>query len=610
MSAFDESIIARAMEKGIIDIKCHQIRTYTENKQGKVDDYPYGGGPGLIMAYQPVRSAYDFVCENYAKDGAKPYTVYMSPQGTPYTQKVAKRLSEKEHIVIICGHYEGLDERVIEDIVDEEISLGDFVLTGGEIPAMAIADSVSRLVPGVLASKEATELESHTDILLEYPQYTRPETVAGRSVPDVLLKGNHGDIEKWRLDEAVSRTKRKRPDLYKQYIQRERNNTVIYLDNSATTMPLPEVCEEMADTAYWFFGNPSSLHGLGFDAEKKMRDVRKIISDSIGASEKELHFTSGATEANNWVFKGICPANARKGKHILISAVEHPSVKNAAKAMEAYGYTVETIPVNSLGIVEPETVKNMVREDTVIVSVMHVNSETGAVQPIKEIAAAARSVKPDVLIHSDCVQSYCKIPVKPSELGADMISVSAHKFHGPRGIGFLYVRKGIKINPLLDGGGQEDGLRSGTENLAGMAGFAKAVSNILPELEANYARISEIKQIFTDKITDNIHTHVFAGENDRNSPYILNVSFPGLRAEVILHSLEARNVYVSVGSACSSHKKDRSPVLTAMGYKNIVIDGAIRISFSPLTTKEQAEAGAAILVQEVKKLYAQTKRSR
>ncbi|MBP5781289.1 MAG: tRNA (guanosine(37)-N1)-methyltransferase TrmD, partial [Clostridia bacterium] len=214
-AAFSESIVARAIKAGHIEIECHQIRDYTEDRQGKVDDYPYGGGPGLVMSYQPVKSAYDAVLDKHpAEDGCKPYTIYMSPQGTRFDQQVAKRLAAKDRLVIICGHYEGMDERVIEDIVDEEISLGDFVLTGGEIPAMAVADCVARLVPGVLASSEAYENESHSDILLEYAQFTRPETISGKSVPEVLLRGNHGEIEEWRRENAIARTQKKRPDLY------------------------------------------------------------------------------------------------------------------------------------------------------------------------------------------------------------------------------------------------------------------------------------------------------------------------------------------------------------------------------------------------------------
>lgn len=606
-AAFKESILARAIDNGIIQIEAHQIRKYTTNKQGKVDDYPYGGGPGLVMSYQPVRSCYDDICARFA-GGKKPHTIYMSPQGTPLTQSVARRLSKQEHLVILCGHYEGMDERVIEDFIDEEISLGDFVLTGGEIPAMALTDCVARLVPGVLACEEASSNESHTDILLEYPQYTRPEEIAGRKVPKELFTGNHEEIEAWRHQMAVERTRRKRPDLYEAYERRERDRATYYFDNSATTKPLPSVIKVMGDTAERYFGNPSSLHRLGFDGEKQLREARKTMAVAIGAQEQEIYFTSGATEANNWVFKSILPANPRKGKHILISAIEHPSVTQAALSMESQGYVVEFVPVDSRGVVSPEMVASMVRPDTALVSIMHVNSETGSIQPVAEIAAACRKVKGDLLIHSDCVQSFGKLPVDVRKMGVDMVSVSSHKLHGPRGIGFLYVKKGTKIQPLLSGGGQESGLRSGTENVPAASGFAEAVRVLYPGMEAHYDKAERIRKIFMDAIRDKIHTHVFTTDESVSSPYVLNVSFPGIGAEVLLHSLEKFGVYVSVGSACSSHKKDRSPVLTAMGFNNKIIDGAIRISFSPFSTEEQAIYAAIVLTREVRNLFAQRKR--
>gem|GEM_PF-644539 len=213
-AAFQESIIARAISKGILEIDCHQIRDYTTNKQGKVDDYPYGGGPGLVMAYQPIADCIRSVSR--ACTGEKPYLIYLSPQGRPFDQETARRLAGKENLMLLCGHYEGIDERIIEEFVDEEISLGDFVLTGGEIPAMAVADCVARLLPGVLAEGSA-ERESHSGMLLEYPQYTRPAEIEGKKVPEILLSGKHEEIEAWQLRAAEERTKRKRPDLYDKY---------------------------------------------------------------------------------------------------------------------------------------------------------------------------------------------------------------------------------------------------------------------------------------------------------------------------------------------------------------------------------------------------------
>ena len=303
-AAFSESIIARGIEAGFIDIKYHQIRDYSANKQRKVDDYPYGGGPGLIMAYQPIVDTYRHVVSELPK-GSKPHCIYMSPQGKVLTQRVAKRLSQKENLIILCGHYEGVDERVLEEIVDEEISIGDYVLTGGELPACVVADCVARMVPGVLAGEESFRNESHWDGLLEYPQYTRPAEIDGRKVPEVLLSGNHQDIERWRLDQSRIRTHAKRPDMI----------TDIYLDNSATTRQLPFVTEEMQRVSSYFYGNPSSLHHLGMEAEKELRAARKSIAALMGASETEVHFTSGGSESNNWALRGGLSQTYRAGYH-------------------------------------------------------------------------------------------------------------------------------------------------------------------------------------------------------------------------------------------------------------------------------------------------------
>ncbi len=213
-ACLEESIIGRAITKGLLDFRYFQIRDYSENKQKKVDDYPYGGGPGLIMTYQPIFDTFKAICETVSE---RPYCIYMSPQGKVLTQKKASELSKMPHIAVLCGHYEGIDERIIEDIVDEEISIGDFVLTGGELPAIVLADVVGRLVPGVLSTEEATISESHSEGLLEYPQYTRPAEINNKKVPDVLLSGNHGEIEKWRRQKAVERTKSKRPDMYEAF---------------------------------------------------------------------------------------------------------------------------------------------------------------------------------------------------------------------------------------------------------------------------------------------------------------------------------------------------------------------------------------------------------
>ncbi len=597
-----ESIIARGAGKGLLDLNFFQIRDYTENKQKKVDDYPYGGGPGLIMSYQPIVDAYKAAVENAG--GQRPHVIYMTPQGMPLNQSTAKRLSKMSYVMLICGHYEGIDERIIETIVDEEISLGDFVLTGGEIPAMALADCVGRLVPGVLASEEATQNESHSEGLLEYPQYTRPEEIDGKKVPSVLLGGNHADIEDWRLSQSIERTKRKRPDMYEAYKDSVYNkDRDIYLDNSATTKQSSAVTEEMCRVYREFYGNPSSLHHLGFEAEKELRKCRGELAQYIGANENEIYFTSGGSESNNWAIKGYVDANPRKGKHVIISAIEHPSVSETALSLEKLGYEISIAPVDKNGVVDVESLKGLIRPDTTLISVMHVNSEIGAIQPLEDISRLKNSIASDAVLHVDAVQSYGKLSIDVNKLGIDMLSVSAHKIHGPRGVGMLYVRKGVRLNPIIHGGGQEKGLRSGTENVAGVAGFAVAAKEMYAGLNENYDRVKRLYDKMSSLISERFgEKAVIITDPEVSSPYILNVSFPGFRAEVILHSLESKNVYVSVGSACSSNKKSRSAVLTAMGYPVNVIDGAIRISFSVQNTEEDIDKAFDALVKTIKEL--------
>lgn len=582
-AAFSESIIARGVEAGYIDIKYHQIRDYSTNKQRKVDDYPYGGGPGLIMAYQPIVDTYRHVLSQLP-EGAKPHCVYMSPQGKVLNQQIARRLSREEHLIILCGHYEGVDERVLEEIVDEEISIGDYVLTGGELPACVVADCVARMVPGVLAGEASFHEESHWDGLLEYPQYTRPAEIDGKKVPEVLLSGNHHDIEKWRLEQSRKRTHAKRPDMI----------TDIYLDNSATTRQLPFVTEEMQRVSGYFYGNPSSLHNLGMNAEKELRTARKNIAELIGASENEVHFTSGGSESNNWALRGVLEAYPRLKGQIIVSAGEHPSVLETAAYLERMGRKVVKCPLTAAGIPDMEALRELLKEDTALVSMLHVNSETGAITPLEEMARICRSVNPEIILHADCVQSFGKLPVQPQKMGVDMVSASAHKIHGPRGVGFLYVRKGLRINPLIFGGGQEDGLRSGTENLPGICGFARAAQHICSHMEENFNHVKMLNSTMRAYIREHFAKAVIVSD-EAASPYVLNVAFPGLGAEVLLHSLEAQEVYVSVGSACSSHKKNRSHVLTAMGYGNHIIDGAIRISFCPENTETEIQRACEAL---------------
>ncbi len=605
-AALGGSVIGRAADGGLLDIGYYQIRDYTLNKQRKVDDTPYGGGPGMLMTCQPVIDCFrDAVAKAADRDETlKPYTVYMSPKGTKLDSATAKRLSEKPYLVILCGHYEGVDERAIETICDEEISIGDYVLTGGEMAAAVLTDAVVRFVPGVLGSPESAGSESFEGLLLEYPQYTKPAVYEGKAVPEVLLGGNHADITAWRLSEAEKITRERRPDIYRQYVESPfYAKRDVYLDNSATTRQTPEVTEAVASTAELLYGNPSSLSRLGMKAEKALREARETVAATVNASRDEIIFTSGGSESNNLALKGFFAANKHAGKHIIVSAVEHPSVLETAKALADSGIRVSYCPVRPDGVIDLAKLAEMIEPDTSLISVMTVNSETGAIMPIKEIAALKNAVNPKIVLHTDCVQGYGKLRVDVKELGCDMLTASAHKIHGPRGAGFLYVRKGVRVAPLINGGGQENGLRSGTENLPAIAGFAVAAKDAFDNIDASYelvaSRCAALRGLLAGKYGEKV---VFNSDPSVSLPYILNVSFAPLRAEVMLHALESRNVYVSVGSACSSHKKNRSHVLTAMGVPVRIIDGSIRISFSRFTTEEDVARCFAAVCECVKEL--------
>ncbi len=604
-AALGESILGRAMSAGYIDLGFYQIRDFSENKQNKVDDTPYGGGPGMLMTCQPLTSCYREAVKNASSKGfGKPYTVLMSPRGTRLDAKTAKRLAKEPYLVVVCGHYEGIDQRFIDACCDEEISIGDYVLTGGELPAAVLIDTLSRFVPGVLGSPESGGDESFERLLLEYPQYTKPAEFEGAAVPEVLTGGNHADIEAWRLAEAEKITKERRPDLYEQYEESAFcDKRVIYFDNSATTRQTPHVTGTVASTARRFYGNPSSLTRLGMRAEKELTAAREVIAGTIGADKSEIIFTASGTEANNLALKGYLAANRHSGNKVIVSAVEHPSVLETAKSLEKLGYKVEFCPVDSRGVVDLKALFEMLDADTALISVMTVNSETGAIMPIKEIAAIKNSICPQAVLHTDCVQGYGKLKINVKELGCDMLTASAHKIHGPRGAGFLYFRKGIRLAPVTHGGGQEGGLRSGTENLPAICGFAAAAEDAFKDIDQSLENVRRCRDLFKELIVEKYGDKVYVNSDDGATlPYILNVSFSPIRAEVLLHALESENMYVSVGSACSSKKKNRSHVLTAMNVPVKIIDGSVRFSFSRFTTEDDVRHGAEMLFRCVREL--------
>ena len=360
-------------------------------------------------------------------------------------------------------------------------------------------------------------------------------------------------------------------------------NREIYLDNSATTKPFDDVVSYVGEVSKAFYGNPSSMHTKGIEAENLVKRARAQIADALKVDAKEICFTSGGTESNNLAIIGYLKANPRAGKHIVTSEIEHPSVLEVYKQLAADGYKVDYIPVDSQGVVKLDALNNILDSETALLSFIHTNNETGSIQPIEQINKIRKAICPTSALHVDAVQAFGKTRIYPASCGIDLLSFSSHKIHGPKGMGALYIRKGLKLKPILLGGGQETSLRSGTENVPGICGFGLAAEKIFSDIEKNYLYVSELKQHFITRIKD-CFENAMINSPEQASPYIINVSFPNLKSEVLLHHLEQKNIYVSTGSACSSHKNSNSHVLKAMGVSQKYIDGAIRFSLSSSNT--------------------------
>lgn len=356
-------------------------------------------------------------------------------------------------------------------------------------------------------------------------------------------------------------------------------NREIYLDNSATTKPYDEVVQYIFEVSKDIYGNPSSLHTKGIEAENLVKRARVQIAEALKVDSKEIFFTSGGTESNNLAILGFLKANPRAGKHIITSEIEHPSVLEVYKQLEKEGYKVDFIPVDNQGIISLDILKNVLDSDTALLSFIHTNNETGSIQPIEEINKMRKAICPASALHVDAVQAFGKTCIYPTSYGIDLLSFSSHKIHGPKGMGALYIRKGVKVKPILLGGGQETSLRSGTENVSGICGFGLATEKIFKNIEESYSHVSALKERFILKIKE-CFENAMINSPEHASPYIINVSFPNLKSEVLLHHLEQKNIFVSTGSACSSHKSNHSHVLKAMGVSPKYIDGAIRFSLS------------------------------
>lgn len=372
-----------------------------------------------------------------------------------------------------------------------------------------------------------------------------------------------------------------------------------YFDNSATTRVLDSVKEIVVKTMTEDYGNPAAKHRKGMEAEQYIREARKIIADSMKVQEKEILFTSGGSESNNMALIGTAWANQRAGKHIISTAIEHPSVYNPLGVLEELGFEVTILPVDHDGHISLKELEEAIRPDTILVSTMYVNNEVGAVEPVEEISRVIKAKNPSALYHVDAIQAYGKYVIRPKKQGIDLLSVSSHKIHGPKGVGFLYIRSGVKIKPLIYGGGQQAGMRSGTENVPGVAGFGAAVKEMYTDHAEKIQKLIGLKDYMTDRLGEIEGTVINSKKGEASAPQIVSVSFEGVRSEVLLHALEDKGIYVSSGSACSSNHPGISGTLKGIGVAQKLLDSTIRISFGIFNTKEEVDYTIDVLKELV-----------
>lgn len=362
----------------------------------------------------------------------------------------------------------------------------------------------------------------------------------------------------------------------------------VYLDNSATTKPYKEVVEEMIVSLTDDFANPSAAYRDGFKVEKKIKKIRNNIAKTIGVEDKSIIFTSGGTESNNAIIRSVAYLNKNRKNHIITTAIEHPAVLNTIKDLENDGFDVTILDVNNKGYIDVKELEEAITSKTCLVSIMFVNNEIGCIEPIKEISEIIKKQKEKVFLHVDAVQAYGKIDFKLNDIDIDFMSVSAHKIHGPKGIGFMYIKDTSKFKALLEGGGQESNIRSGTENVPGIYGMGKAVEMIFSNLEESRLYIKNLRDYLWEKLSENIDGLKLNSDLENGVCHILNVSFDGVKGEVLLHYLEGDDISVSTGSACSAKKKG-SHVLNAIGLKPSEIEAAVRFSLCDMNTREEID---------------------
>lgn len=360
-----------------------------------------------------------------------------------------------------------------------------------------------------------------------------------------------------------------------------------YLDNSATTVCFGEVAQLMHKIMCEDYGNPSSMHHKGVEAEQYLRYARETLAKLLKVNEKEILFTSGGTESDNIALIGAAMANHRRGRHLITTKIEHPAVLQPMAYLENQGFQATYLPVDREGRISLLDLERAIRPDTILVSVMHTNNEIGSVQPIAEAGELIKRVNPDALFHVDAVQGFGKFRIYPAKMQVDMMSVSGHKIHGPKGAGFLYIKEGSRVSPIIYGGGQQKGMRSGTENVPGIAGIAKAAEMVYANLDQDVDRMYRLRELLIQGVSGIEGVKINGCPGREGAPHVVSMSVRGIRSEVLLHALEEKEIYVSAGSACASNKPQTSATLKAIGVERDLLDSTIRLSISIFTTEEE-----------------------
>ena len=363
----------------------------------------------------------------------------------------------------------------------------------------------------------------------------------------------------------------------------------VYLDNSATTKCFSEVAQLMSKIMTQDYGNPSSMHTKGVESEHYLRHAREVIAKNLKVNEKEILFTSGGTESDNLALIGTAFANCRAGRHLITTQIEHPAILQTMQYLEKQGFEVTYLPVDENGQLRLSDLEKALRKDTILVSIMHTNNEIGSLQPIAEAGELIKRFDKSIVFHVDAVQGYGKFRIFPKRMNIDLLSVSAHKIHGPKGVGFLYINEKIKIHPIVFGGGQQKGMRSGTENVPGIAGMTLAIEKVYENLDEDVERIYGLKDYFVKGVSQIPDVKVNGLPGKEAAPHVVSLSVRGVRSEVLLHALEDKGVYVSAGSACASNKPSVSATLKAIGVDKDLLDSTIRFSLSTFTTKEEID---------------------